>query len=97
MGDLIVTCTSMHSRNNRAGILIGQGKTVEEAMKEVGAVVEGYYAAESIHQLAEREEVDMPICRSAYEVLYQGKQAKDVTGELMGRAKKDELLERTWM
>ena len=97
MGDLIVTCTSMHSRNNRAGILIGQGRTVEEAMKEVGAVVEGYYAAESIHQLAEREEVDMPICRCAYEVLYQGKQARDVVGELMGRAKKDELLERTWM
>ena len=97
MGDLIVTCTSMHSRNNRAGMLIGQGKTVEQAMEEVGAVVEGYYAAESIHQLAEREEVDMPICRCAYEVLYQGKQARDVVGELMGRAKKDELLERTWM
>ena len=97
MGDLIVTCTSMHSRNNRAGMLIGQGKTVKQAMEEVGAVVEGYYAAESIHQLAEREEVDMPICRCAYEVLYQGKQARDVVGELMGRAKKDELLERTWM
>jgi glycerol-3-phosphate dehydrogenase (NAD(P)+) len=97
MGDMIVTCTSMHSRNNRAGILIGQGKTVEEAMKEVGAVVEGYYAAESIHQLAEREEVEMPICRCAYEVLYHGKNAQDVVGELMSRAKKDELLERTWM
>ena len=97
MGDLIVTCTSMHSRNNRAGLLIGQGKTVEEAMKEVGAVVEGYYAAESIHQLAEREEVEMPICRCAYEVLYHGKSAKDVVSELMSRAKKDELLERTWM
>ena len=97
MGDMIVTCTSMHSRNNRAGMLIGQGKTVDEAMKEVGAVVEGYYAAESIHQLAEREEVEMPICRCAYEVLYQGKSAKDVVSELMRRAKKDELLERTWM
>ena len=97
MGDMIVTCTSMHSRNNRAGMLIGQGKTVEEAMKEVGAVVEGYYAAESIHQLAEREEVEMPICRCAYEVLYHGKSAKDVVSELMSRAKKDELLERTWM
>lgn len=97
MGDMIVTCTSMHSRNNRAGMLIGRGKTVEEAMKEVGAVVEGYYAAESIHQMAEREEVEMPICRCAYEVLYQGKQARDVVGELMSRAKKDELLERTWM
>ena len=97
MGDLIVTCTSMHSRNNRAGILIGQGKTVKEAMDEVGAVVEGYYAAESIHQLAEREGVDMPICRCAYEVLYHGKQVRDVVSELMTRAKKDELLETTWM
>lgn len=97
MGDLIVTCTSMHSRNNRAGILIGQGKTVEEAMKEVGAVVEGYYAAESIHQMAEREHVDMPICRCAYEVLYHGKNVRDVVTELMTRAKKDELLETTWM
>lgn len=97
MGDLIVTCTSLHSRNNRAGMLIGQGKSVEEAMEAVGAVVEGYYAAESIHQLAEKEGVDMPICRCAYEVLYQGKQARDVVGELMGRAKKDELLETTWL
>ena len=56
MGDLIVTCTSMHSRNRRAGILIGQGKSPQEAMAEIGAVVEGYYAAESIHQLAVRAE-----------------------------------------
>ena len=97
MGDLIVTCTSLHSRNYRAGILIGQGKSAPEAMKEVGAVVEGYYAAESVCQLAEREQVDMPICRCAYEVLYHGKQVREVVGELMGRAKKDELLERTWM
>ena len=97
MGDLIVTCTSMHSRNNRAGILIGQGKTVQEAMDEVGAVVEGYYAAESVHQLAEREGVEMPICRCMYEVLYEGKQVLDVVKELMTRAKKDELLETAWM
>ncbi len=97
MGDLIVTCTSMHSRNNRAGILIGQGKSVEEAMAEIGAVVEGYYAAESVYQLAEREGVDMPICRCAYEVLYHGKPVKEVLAELMSRAKKDELLERTWL
>ena len=70
---------------------------IEETMEAVGGVVEGYYAAESIHQLAEREGVEMPICRCAYEVLYKGKQARDVVGELMGRAKKDELLERTWM
>lgn len=97
MGDLIVTCTSIHSRNNRAGMLIGQGKTVQQAMEEMGAVVEGYYAAESIHQLAQREGVDMPICRCAYEVLYQGKRVADVVTELMTRAKKDELLETTWM
>jgi glycerol-3-phosphate dehydrogenase (NAD(P)+) len=97
MGDLIVTCTSLHSRNNRAGILIGQGKTPQEAMAAIGAVVEGYYAAESIHQLAEQEQVEMPICRCAYEVLYHGKQVRDVVTELMTRAKKDELLERSWM
>lgn len=97
MGDLIVTCTSMHSRNNRAGILIGRGKTVQEAMTEVGAVVEGYYAAESVCQLARREGVEMPICRCAYEVLYQGREARDVVPELMGRAGKDELLDIAWL
>lgn len=97
MGDLIVTCTSMHSRNNRAGMLIGQGKTVQEAMDEMGAVVEGYYAAESIHQLAEREDIEMPLCNAIYEVLYQGKDVREVVGELMNRAKKDELLETTWL
>ncbi len=97
MGDLIVTCTSLHSRNNRAGILIGQGKSVQEAMAEVGAVVEGYYAAESIHQLSRREGVEMPICDCVYEVLYHGKQVREVVSELMTRAKKDELLETTWL
>lgn len=88
MGDLIVTCTSMHSRNRRAGILIGQGKSAQEAMAEIGAVVEGYYAAESIHQLAEREQVEMPICRSIYEVLYHGMAVQDVVSNLMRRAKR---------
>ena len=63
VGDLIVTCTSMHSRNRRAGILIGQGKDVQEAMKEVGAVVEGYYAAESAWGLCQKMGVEMPILR----------------------------------
>ncbi len=97
MGDLIVTCTSMHSRNRRAGILIGQGKTPQQAMEEVGAVVEGYYAAESLHQLSQREGVEMPICRCAYEVLYCGRDVHEVVEELMGRAKKDELTEMTWL
>ena len=91
MGDLIVTCTSMHSRNRRAGILIGQGKTAQEAMDEVGAVVEGYYAAESVYQLGRKAGVEMPICDCAYQVLYQGREVRDVVTELMTRAKKDEL------
>lgn len=90
MGDLIVTCTSMHSRNRRAGILIGQGASAREAMDRVGAVVEGYYAAESVKQLAERVGVELPICRCAYEVLYHGKRIQDVTTELMTRTKKGE-------
>ena len=96
MGDLIVTCTSMHSRNRRAGILIGQGKNTQEAMDEVGAVVEGYYAAASARMLAEKMGVDMPICRCAYEVLYENKQTKEVLMELMNRAKKDETAENNW-
>ena len=97
VGDLIVTCTSMHSRNRRAGILIGQGKSAQEAMAEVGAVVEGYYAAESIYQLSQREGVEMPLCRSVYEVLYHGMAVQDVVSSLMRRAKKDELTETTWL
>jgi glycerol-3-phosphate dehydrogenase (NAD(P)+) len=97
MGDLIVTCTSMHSRNYRAGLLIGQGKTPQEAMAEVGAVVEGYYAAESIHQLSQREGVEMPISSCVYEVLYHGMSVRDVVRQLMTRAKKDELLETAWL
>ena len=97
MGDLIVTCTSMHSRNRRAGILIGQGKSAQEAMAEVGAVGEGYYAAESIYQLSQREGVEMPLCRSVYEVLYHGVAVQDVVSSLMRRAKKDELTETTWL
>ena len=65
--------------------------TPDEAMAQVGAVVEGYYAAESVHQLAERIGIEMPICRCAYEVLYCGKQVQDVVIELMTRSKKGEL------
>lgn len=90
MGDLIVTCTSMHSRNRRCGILIGQGKSAQEAMEEIGAVVEGYYAADSVRQLAEQTGVEMPICRCAYEVLYKNKSTQSVVRELMTRARKQE-------
>ena len=72
MGDLIVTCTSMHSRNRRAGILHGTGQVRRaDAVQETGGVVEGYYAAASMHQLAEKTGVEMPICRCVYEILYR--------------------------
>ena len=90
MGDLIVTCTSMHSRNHRAGILIGQGRSAQEAMDEVGAVVEGYYAARSAHELSQRYGVEMPISTAVYEVLYEGKSAAPMIGVLMSRAPKRE-------
>ena len=90
VGDLIVTCTSMHSRNRRAGILIGQGVPVQEAMKQVGAVVEGYYAARSAHELAQRYGVEMPISTAVYEVLYEGKSAAPLIGVLMSRTPKKE-------
>ena len=96
MGDLIVTCTSMHSRNRRCGILIGQGKGVQEAMKEVGATVEGYYAALSAHQLAEKAGVEMPICQCAYQVLYEGQDVRDVVESLMNRNKKREV-DESWI
>ena len=96
VGDLIVTCTSMHSRNRRAGILIGQGKPVDEAMKEVGAVVEGYYAAAAAYELGQRQGVDMPITTAAYQVLYQGRSAAEVVKELLGRRKKSEKEDASW-
>ena len=97
VGDLIVTCTSMHSRNRRAGILIGQGKDVQEAMQEVGAVVEGYYAAESAYALCQKQGVDMPIVTAAYQVLYEGASAKDAVLELLHRQKKSEQEDAGWL
>ena len=91
VGDLIVTCTSMHSRNRRAGILLGQGKSVGQTLAETGGVVEGYYAAASMHQLAEKTGVEMPICRCVYEILYRLRPVQEVARELMGRARKGEI------
>ena len=96
MGDLIVTCTSMHSRNRRCGILIGQGRDVPAAMAEVGATVEGYYAALSAHQLAEKAGVEMPICQCAYRVLYEGQGVEEVVSQLMTRGKRREV-DESWI
>ena len=95
MGDLIVTCCSMHSRNRRCGILIGQGKPVQEAIQEIGAVVEGYYAAANARTLARKAGVEMPIAQAAYEVLYEGRDVYGVVADLMSRAKRSEL-EESW-
>ncbi len=97
VGDLIVTCTSMHSRNRRAGILIGQGKGVQEAMQEVGAVVEGYYAAQSAYELGRKQGVDMPITEAAYRVLYENVPARDVTQALLLRSRKTESEDAGWL
>ncbi len=84
IGDLIVTCTSMHSRNRRAGILIGQGKTPEEAVRLVGTV-EGYYCCKSAYQLAKKLNVEMPITEQLYDVLFNGGDVKKSLHKLMLR------------
>lgn len=96
VGDLIVTCTSMHSRNRRAGILIGQGKTPEEAMAQVGAVVEGYYAARSAHLMATRLGADLPITAAAYRVLYEGADVARTVNQLLCRDKRAEMEDASW-
>jgi len=97
VGDLIVTCTSMHSRNRRAGILIGQGKDAQTAMKEVGAVVEGYYAAKSAYELGKRQGIDMPITEAAYKVLYENADVAETFKSLMGRSRKAESEDAGWL
>ena len=97
VGDLIVTCTSMHSRNRRAGILIGQGKDAQTAMKEVGAVVEGYYAAKSAYELGKAQGIDMPITEAAYQVLYEGVDVKEAVRGLLNRQRKAESEDAGWL
>ena len=96
VGDLIVTCTSVHSRNRQAGILIGQGKSPKEAMAQVGAVVEGYYATKSAWELCRKEGVDMPIVSAAYHVLYEDADPRDVVQKLLTRQKKAESEDLGW-
>ncbi len=97
VGDLIVTCTSMHSRNRRAGILIGQGKGPKEAMEEVGAVVEGYYATRSAYELGKAKGIDMPITEAAYKVLYEGVEARQAFTALLLRSRKPESEDAGWL
>ena len=96
IGDLIVTCASMHSRNRRAGILIGQGKSMEEAMDEVKMVVEGVYSAKAAMQLAKKYDVQLPIIEQVNLVLFEGKPAAEAVKDLMLRDKKIEVSDAPW-
>ena len=96
IGDLIVTCASMHSRNRRAGILIGQGKSMQEAMDEVKMVVEGVYSAKAARLLAEKYDVEMPIVTAVNQVLFEGKSPAEALNDLMIRDKKIESSNLDW-
>lgn len=96
IGDLIVTCASMHSRNRRAGILIGQGKTPVEAMKEVNQVVEGVYSAKAGLLLAKKYNVSLPIIEQVCSVLFDGKDVNKAVEDLMLRDKTSEISEKYW-
>ncbi|WP_066193184.1 MULTISPECIES: NAD(P)H-dependent glycerol-3-phosphate dehydrogenase [Gracilibacillus] len=91
MGDLIVTCTSQHSRNWRAGHLLGQGKPVDEVLEQMGMIVEGIRTTEAVAQLAEKEKVEMPITKGIYEVVYQNRPPKEVVDDLMARSRTNEI------
>ena len=96
IGDLVVTCASMHSRNRRAGILIGQGKSMQEAMDEVKMVVEGVYSAKAALALARQYDVDMPIIQGVNEILFEGKSVEEGITELMIRERRIENSSLDW-
>ena len=96
IGDLIVTCASVHSRNRKAGYLMGQGKSADEAMAEVKMVVEGVYSAKAALQLAKKYNVEMPIVEQVNDILFNGKTPKEALPELMMRDKKSEHSALPW-
>ncbi|AXO95818.1 NAD(P)H-dependent glycerol-3-phosphate dehydrogenase [Bacillus cereus] len=93
VGDLIVTCTSIHSRNWRAGNLLGNGHNLDEVLENMGMVVEGVRTAEAAYHLAKKVNVEMPITNAIYNVLFNGKNAKEEVDMLMGRNGKGEILQ----
>lgn len=95
-GDLFVTCNSKHSRNWNAGFLMGQGKSMEEAMKQVGQVVEGINSAKAALHLAEKNNVEMPIVEQINLVLFEGKSSRDALFDLLGRDKRKEYKSLEW-
>ena len=96
IGDLIVTCASVHSRNRKAGYLIGQGKSVQEAMDEVKMVVEGVYSAKAAAKLAEKYQVSMPIVEEVNKVLFEGKAPAEAVDDLMMRESRSENHALQW-
>jgi glycerol-3-phosphate dehydrogenase (NAD(P)+) len=96
IGDLIVTCESKHSRNRKAGMLIGRGYTMNEAVDEVSMVVEGIYSAKAAFALAQKYDVDMPIIESVNKVLFEDKPAKEAVTELMQRTRRSEHSKLEW-
>ena len=95
IGDLIVTCTSIHSRNWRAGNLLGKGQSLQEVLDNMGMVVEGVRTTKAAYQLAQKYEVDMPITNALYGVLFEGKNPKDGVDVLMGRTRTKEMEDLT--
>jgi len=90
MGDLVLTCTDNLSRNRRMGLALASGKTVEEAQEEIQQVVEGVLAAEAVKEVAEKLDIEMPICHQVYRILYEGASPREAVGALMGRELKSE-------
>ncbi len=95
MGDLIVTCTSKHSRNRHVGEELGKGKKLKEILEGMHMVAEGVVTVKAVHELAEKEGVQMPIVEAIYRVLYEDRSVKDVVKNLMGRDLKEEFLLKT--
>lgn len=93
VGDLIVTCGSMHSRNRRAGILLGQGHSLPEVLSTIGMVVEGVETAKAAYHLAAKLQVEMPITQQIFQVLFKGQSPKDAVNNLMLRQRKHEIEE----
>ena len=96
IGDLIVTCASVHSRNRKAGFLMGQGRTMQEAMDEVNMVVEGVFSAKAGRELAEKYQVEMPIIEQVNRVLFEEKSPAEAVSDLMVRDKKIESWDGSW-
>jgi glycerol-3-phosphate dehydrogenase (NAD(P)+) len=91
IGDLIVTCTSVNSRNWRAGKQIGEGKTLDYVLKNMGQVVEGATTVKAVHELSEEKHIDMPISEAIYRVLYENADVATEIKKMMGRAPKPEI------